>query len=132
MRAGEGRFVLLLVLGSVPSAGARKPRPTKGWPVAEPHAVGLDPKVLDALDADNRRREVWLQVVGLRLRKDSNRWAWGGSGFGGQEPIVLPEYDLLLVFTGWNVFPDKPSLGAKVAIDRVVEAMLDGPQPRTR
>ena len=30
----------------------QKPWPTKGWPVAEPRAVGLDPKVLDALDAD--------------------------------------------------------------------------------
>ena len=52
MRAGKGRFVLLLALGLVPSAGAREPWPTKGWPVAEPRAVGLDPKVLDALDAD--------------------------------------------------------------------------------
>ena len=52
MRAGTGRFVLLLALGLVPSAGAREPWPTKGWPVAEPRAVGLDPKVLDALDAE--------------------------------------------------------------------------------
>jgi len=59
-------------------------------------------------------------------------WAWGGSGFGGQMPIVLPEYDLLMVFTGWNVRPDQPRLGAKVAIDRVVEAVLDAPQPRRR
>jgi len=70
----------------------------------------------------------WLYAYG----DDSKRWAWGGSGFGGQKPIVLPEYDLLMVFTGWNVLPDRPSLGTKVAIDRVVEAVRDGPQPRAR
>jgi hypothetical protein len=37
-----------------------------------------------------------------------------------------------MVFTGWNVLPDRPSLSTKVAIDRVVEAVLDGPQPRER
>ena len=52
MHVGKGRFVLLLALGLVPSANAQEPWPTKGWPVAEPRAVGLDPKVLDALDAD--------------------------------------------------------------------------------
>jgi CubicO group peptidase (beta-lactamase class C family) len=67
----------------------------------------------------------WLYAYG----KESNLWAWGGSGFGGQMPIFLPEYDLLMVFTGWNVFPDQPRLNAKVAIDRVVEAVLDGSQP---
>jgi hypothetical protein len=51
MRAGKGRFVLWLTLGWVPSATAHEPWPTKGWPVAEPRVVGLDPKVLDALDA---------------------------------------------------------------------------------
>jgi len=70
----------------------------------------------------------WLYAYG----DDSKLWAWGGSGFGGQMPIVLPEYDLLMVFTGWNVRPDQPRLGAKVAIDRVVEAVLDAPQPRRR
>jgi hypothetical protein len=47
-------------------------------------------------------------------------------------PIALPEYDLLMVFTGWNVGPNQPSLGTKVAIDRVVAAVRDGPQPRLR
>ena len=70
----------------------------------------------------------WLYAYG----DDSERWAWGGSGFGGQKPIVLPEYDLLLVFTGWNVHPDRPSLGTKVAIDRVVAAVLEGPRSRER
>ena len=70
----------------------------------------------------------WLYAYG----DDSKLWAWGGSGFGGQKPIVLPEYDLLMVFTGWNVLPNQPSLGTKVAIDRVVAAVRDAPQPRAR
>ena len=70
----------------------------------------------------------WLYAYG----PEGKLWAWGGSGFGGQRPIFLPEYDLLLVFTGWNVRPDQPSLNTKVAIERVVEAVLDGPQSEKR
>jgi CubicO group peptidase (beta-lactamase class C family) len=62
----------------------------------------------------------WLYPYG----KES-RLAFGGSGFGGQRPIVLPELDLVMVFTGWNILPDKPSLTPRVAIDRVLEAVLD-------
>jgi CubicO group peptidase (beta-lactamase class C family) len=70
----------------------------------------------------------WLYAYG----KDNTLWGWGGSGFGGQLPIVLPDHDLLMVFTGWNVIPSRPSLGMKAAIDRVVAAVLDGPQQRER
>src|SRR5262245_20338469 len=51
------------------------------------------------------------------------RIAWGGSGLGGQRPIYFPDYDLLVVFTGWNILPDRPSLSPRVAIDRVLEAV---------
>ena len=53
----------------------------------------------------------------------SSRLAWAGSGFGGQMPIVLPDLDLVIVFTGWNVLPDKPRIGHRVAIDRVLKAV---------
>ena len=52
-----------------------------------------------------------------------DRLAFAGNGFGGQRPIVLPEFDLVVVFTGWNVLPDRPSLSTEVAIDRIVEAI---------
>jgi CubicO group peptidase (beta-lactamase class C family) len=52
-----------------------------------------------------------------------DRVAFAGAGFGGQHPIVLPEYDLVLVFTGWNILPDRPSLGAQDAIERILEAV---------
>jgi len=54
-----------------------------------------------------------------------DRVAFAGSGFGNQRPIVLPEYDLVLVFTGWNILPDRPYLRAQDAIERVLEAVKD-------
>ncbi|MGH9315318.1 MAG: serine hydrolase domain-containing protein [Vicinamibacterales bacterium] len=70
----------------------------------------------------------WLYPYG----KDRARLAWGGSGFGGQRPIAFPEYDLIVVFTGWNILPDRPSLTPRAAIDRVLQAVTDsrrGPGP---
>jgi len=37
----------------------------------------------------------WLYPYGA----DNKFLAWGGSGFGGQRPLVLPEYDLVAVYT---------------------------------
>jgi CubicO group peptidase (beta-lactamase class C family) len=30
--------------------------------------------------------------------------AWGGSGYGGQYPVVVPGLDLIVVFTSWNIY----------------------------
>lgn len=49
--------------------------------------------------------------------------AFAGTGFGNQRPIVLPELDVVLVFTGWNALPDRPSLSGEEAIHRVLEAV---------
>lgn len=58
--------------------------------------------------------------------RDSDRpYAWAGSGFGGQRPIVFPEYDLVAVFTGWNVLPDRPALSRRVALEQVLAAVWD-------
>jgi CubicO group peptidase (beta-lactamase class C family) len=62
----------------------------------------------------------WLYPYG-----SEGKLAFAGSGFGGQRPIVVPEYDLIVVFTGWNILPGKPSLTPRVAIDRVLEAVVD-------
>ena len=61
----------------------------------------------------------WLFPYGA----GGSRLAWAGSGFGGQMPIVLPDLDLVIVLTGWNVLPSGPRLGHRVAIDRVLKAV---------
>lgn len=45
--------------------------------------------------------------------------AWG---YGGQLLIVVPELDLIAVFTGWNIY-DRPSLDPRVALARVRAAI---------
>ena len=50
-------------------------------------------------------------------------FAWAGSGFGGQAPIVLLEYDMVLVINGWNILGGK-SLNHRVAIDRSIAAVV--------
>ena len=63
----------------------------------------------------------WLYPYG----KDNKMMAWAGSGFGGQRPIVLPEYDIVAVYTAWNHGPG-PSMRARDAIYRLVEATAEG------
>lgn len=62
----------------------------------------------------------WLYPYGA----ENKYTAWSGNGFGGQLPIVLPEYDLVVVYTAWNVNPG-PTLRRKDAIDRIVALVLD-------
>ena len=51
-----------------------------------------------------------------------DEWAYAGFGYGGQRLLVVPEYDLITVFTGWNIY-DKPSIDAKAALERVLSAL---------
>ena len=64
----------------------------------------------------------WLYPYG----KDNARLAFAGSGFGGQLPIVIPDYDIVIVFTAWNILGG-PSLRHRDAIDRVIAAVTDAP-----
>jgi CubicO group peptidase (beta-lactamase class C family) len=57
--------------------------------------------------------------------KGEDRVAIAGSGFGGQAPIVLPELDIVLVFTGWNILPDRPRIRTGEAINRILEAVRE-------
>ena len=56
---------------------------------------------------------------------DNGRYAWAGSGFGGQWPIVIPEYGIVAVFTGWNIIGGRPSLRVTEAIRRLIDARVD-------
>lgn len=56
---------------------------------------------------------------------DNSKLAWTGSGFGGQFPIIINEYDIVAVFTGWNVVGGNPSLRVTEAIKRLINAVSD-------
>ncbi len=56
--------------------------------------------------------------------KEDTRLAFGGAGFGGQRPIVIPAYDLILVFTAWNTLGEK-GLAPAEAIGRVLAAVQE-------
>jgi len=49
------------------------------------------------------------------------RLVWAALGLGGQRLLLLPEDDLIMVFTGWNIFGE--SLNSREAIDRVTLGM---------
>jgi CubicO group peptidase (beta-lactamase class C family) len=52
--------------------------------------------------------------------RDTARFVWGGSGFGGQFPLAFPDEDLIVVFNGWNVLPGRPSLPRARILARIV------------
>ena len=41
---------------------------------------------------------------------DSTKFAWTGSGFGGQFPMAFPDLDMVVVFNAWNILPDQKGL----------------------
>ena len=46
------------------------------------------------------------------------------SGLGGQRMIVLPELDIVAVFTGWNIY-EKPALDSWMAMNKIIDAVVD-------
>src|ERR1700674_1551315 len=57
----------------------------------------------------------------LLPRTDGGRYVWMARGFGGQELMVFPEEDLIVVFTGWNILGKEASAGDFV--DRILSAV---------
>ena len=57
--------------------------------------------------------------------QDKSYIAYLGKGFGGQRPIILPDFDMVIVVTGWNILPDKPFLYAEEAIERVLSSVIE-------
>ena len=53
---------------------------------------------------------------------DPGKFAYTGLGYGGQRLFVVPEYDLVAVFMGWNLY-EHPVLDPVFALNRVLEAM---------
>ena len=44
-------------------------------------------------------------------------------------PIVFPDLDLVVVFTGWNILPGRPHLTHRIVIDRVQAAVRERNTP---
>jgi CubicO group peptidase (beta-lactamase class C family) len=53
---------------------------------------------------------------------DTTRLMWAGSGFGGQIPTAVPDLDLVVIFNGWNILPDRPSLPRPSIMKRLIRA----------
>lgn len=45
------------------------------------------------------------------------------SGLGGQRMLVIPEFNIVAVFTGWNVY-DTPALNSWMAMHKVIDAVV--------
>jgi CubicO group peptidase (beta-lactamase class C family) len=53
---------------------------------------------------DGSKRRYGYQWWLVPYTGGSNKWIYSGSGYGGQYLLVFPEYDLIVVFNGWNIF----------------------------
>jgi CubicO group peptidase (beta-lactamase class C family) len=64
----------------------------------------------------------WLQPWG----KSPERFAWAARGFGGQELRVVPEHNLIVVFTGWDILPSAEE-PRHDQLERVIAALKAAP-----
>ena len=55
---------------------------------------------------------------------DTSRLVWGGSGFGGQFPMLFPESDLIVVFNAWNILPGLPRFPQRLMMERLAKAVV--------
>jgi CubicO group peptidase (beta-lactamase class C family) len=69
-----------------------------------------------------RERKYGFQWWLLPYEGSKRAWAQSALGYGGQFLFVVPEYDLIAVFTGWNIYGG-PSLEAPVALQKVVDSV---------
>ena len=53
---------------------------------------------------------------------DTTRFMWGGSGFGGQLPLAIPEKNMVVVFNGWNILPGRRGIPLGRTMERILRA----------
>lgn len=70
----------------------------------------------------------WLRTYGDKPAEIT----WGGNGFGGQFPMVIPEYDLVVVFNAWDIFPSAQTrnYNPNTLIKKVLNAVKEYPQKK--
>ena len=69
-----------------------------------------------------RERQYGFQWWLLPYEGRERSWAAAALGYGGQLLFVVPDYDLVAVFTGWNIYGE-PSLSAQLALERVIDSV---------
>jgi hypothetical protein len=57
--------------------------------------------------------------------RDSTRFIWAGSGFGGQTPLAFPNDDMVVVVNAWNIPPVRGGLPRSVLIARMISAIVN-------
>jgi CubicO group peptidase (beta-lactamase class C family) len=82
--------------------------------------AATQPRVVPGPDAGGWRYgyQWWL----VPYEGGTQPYAWAASGYGGQQLLVVPEYDLIAVFTGWNIFGTK-SLSEDYTLASLIEAI---------
>jgi CubicO group peptidase (beta-lactamase class C family) len=87
----------------------------EGWVAAV-----SEPRVVPGSDAGAWRYgyQWWL----VPYAGGAQKYALTGIGYGGQQLLVLPEYELIAVFTGWNIF-GTPALSADYTLKHLIEAI---------
>ena len=76
---------------------------------------------VDTRPGVDRSRRYGYQWWVLPYGKDGT-YAYAALGYGGQRLIVVPEHDLIAVFTGWNIY-ESPEFAPYDALDRVLAAV---------
>lgn len=85
-------------------------------------AASIEPVVDTRLGSPHSRRygyKWWLLPYG----EGGKSYAFAAIGYGGQRLVVVPEHDLLAVFTGWNIY-DLPALDPQLALDRILRSVI--------
>jgi CubicO group peptidase (beta-lactamase class C family) len=60
----------------------------------------------------------WLQPTA----RDTSKYYYTGSGFGGQLPAALPDQDMIVVFNAWNILPGHGGLPSRRVLERLAAA----------
>lgn len=84
----------------------------KSW-VSQIHETGIN----TGTDWLRYGLQFWVMPYG------DNQTAILASGLGGQRMIVIPEHDIVAVFTGWNIY-DVPALHSYKAMNKVINSVI--------
>jgi CubicO group peptidase (beta-lactamase class C family) len=99
-------------------------------------AEWIKQSVTPAISVGEDGREYGFQWWLMPYGRSREKLAWAAHGFGGQQLNIVPEYDLIAVFTGWDILPS-PEKHKHDQLDRVLAAVdtqfrCNEPSPGTK